>query len=195
MARLVCQIVFERLERQLGPDGLRLCAPGWQRLEARTLKSGARRERVVHPDRAEAAERARAFLAGARTPEEIVGRTLQALVAASYADQAAVPVAERGFGSGASTFGGGEIARITARLARDLLPERLARLARERAGPTAYREPAPPDEGEGARGSAPESPRDADEHAQRHDPAPTPEAAEKPSAGAGDRDGDDALAA
>jgi len=46
MARLVCLILAERLERQLGPDGLRLCAPGWQETETRTLKSGQVRERT-----------------------------------------------------------------------------------------------------------------------------------------------------
>jgi hypothetical protein len=115
-------------------QGLRLTRERLQRSETRTLKSGETRERVTYVERDEAEEALAEWIGRARGPEQIIGRAVQALVAAFHADQRALSRAERRPAEVPGAWGGGLAAPlpgVIAALARPVLPERLAAQLRE----------------------------------------------------------------
>jgi hypothetical protein len=144
-ARLLALLVVDRVGADLAARGLRYVREDWQTVERRTLRSGESRERVTFLDRPDCEARLTAWLDAARTPEEVLGRVLQAVLAAAFADETAVARSQRVGGGLPGEHGprGGEMVELALRLARDLLPPaRLARLrprggggpARARAG-------------------------------------------------------------
>jgi len=120
-------------------QGLRLTHERLQRTETTTTKAGATRERVRYPERHEAEAALTEWIEAARSPAQVLGRTVQALLAAFYADQEALPQSERRAGDIPGRYGGGIAAPLPVvmdSLARDILPERLAtRLKESVAGP------------------------------------------------------------
>ncbi|MGE0026372.1 MAG: ParB/RepB/Spo0J family partition protein [Thermoleophilia bacterium] len=116
-------------------QGLRLTHERLQRTETTTTKAGATRERVRYPERHEAEAALTEWIEAARTPAQLLGRTVQALLTAFYADQEALPQSERRAADIPGHYGGGIAAtlpEVMDRLARDVLPERLASRVRER---------------------------------------------------------------
>lgn len=114
-------------------QGVRLTQERLQRVETRTLKSGETREKLRYAEPREAEEALSEWIAAARTSEQLIGRAVQALVAAWCADQAALPRSERRPASVPGAWGGGFVAGLpasVAALARPVLPERLAARAR-----------------------------------------------------------------
>ena len=91
---------------------------------------------MTYPTPAEAEERLWAWLERARTPQEVLGRVVQALVAAGCADESCRPQSQRVRYSLPGTYGGGaaaEIGELVDHLAEPYLPPRLAEQARSRA--------------------------------------------------------------
>jgi ParB/RepB/Spo0J family partition protein len=134
MARAVVLVALHH-HAQDAAQGLRLTHERLQRTETTTTKAGATRERVRYPERHEAEEALVEWIEGARTPAQLVGRAVQALLGAFYADQAALPQSERRPSVVPGRYGGGIAAGLSAlmdALARDVLPERLAAQVRER---------------------------------------------------------------
>jgi ParB/RepB/Spo0J family partition protein len=116
-------------------QGLRLTQERLQRTETRTLKSGQTRERLTYAEPHEAEEALAEWIGRARTPEQVIGRAVQALLAAWYADQSALPQSERRPATVPGAWGAGLAAALPATiagLARPVLPERLAARVRER---------------------------------------------------------------
>lgn len=79
----------------LAMRGARYGFPGWT-IETEK-KNGS--VKVEYPTRSECADKAREFLAGAKTPADIAGRLLCLIAMARYADEAAVPMSKRSFAS------------------------------------------------------------------------------------------------
>ncbi|MGE0027249.1 MAG: ParB/RepB/Spo0J family partition protein [Thermoleophilia bacterium] len=115
-------------------QALRLTHERLQRTETTTTKAGATRERVRYPDRHEADAALAEWIEGARTPAQLVGRAVQALVGAFYVDEEALPQSERRPATMPGRYGGGIAAGLPTvmdALAREVLPERLAARLRE----------------------------------------------------------------
>jgi ParB/RepB/Spo0J family partition protein len=128
MARALVLVALHH-HAQDAAQGLRLTHERLQRTETTTTKAGATRERVRYPERHEAEAALVEWIEGARTPAQLVGRAVQALVGAFYADQAALPQSERRPADVPGRYGGGIAAALPAvmdALAGDVLPERLA---------------------------------------------------------------------
>jgi len=133
MARAVVLVVLHH-HAQDAAQGLRLTHERLQRTETTTTKAGASRERVHYPERHDAEAALAEWIEGARTPAQLVGRALQALIGAFYADQGALPQSERRPADVPGRYGGGIAAGLPAAmdaLAREVLPERLAARLRE----------------------------------------------------------------
>ena len=133
-ARLLALLVLDA-NKELAGRGLRYCLEDWQQVERRELKNGSFREKVTYLERWEAQEKLEGWIARPRTPEEILGRLLQALIAAGCADQEAVAQASRVYHELPGTYGSGpsrEIPAIVEKLAKKVLPPRLAEQARRR---------------------------------------------------------------
>ena len=135
MARAVVLTALHH-HAQDAAQGLRLTQERLQRTETRTSKTGAMRERISYVERQEAEDALREWIEAARTPEQVIGRAVQALIAAFNADQVALPRSERRPTDVPGRWGGGVAAGlpdVIESLARDVLPKRLAASARERA--------------------------------------------------------------
>lgn len=135
LARLVGLIVLEEHAIGLAARGLRYVREDWQEVESRELKSGEKREKVVYLEPTEAEARLYEWFEAARTPEQMLGRIVQALVAAQCADDAAVAMSHRSHYELPGTYGGGaarEIPALVEGLAEEHLPVRLAEQLRER---------------------------------------------------------------
>ena len=135
-ARLLALLVFESDAGRLAAGGLALCRDDWQEVEVRELKSGEERTKVTYPSPTEAEGRLWSWLERARTPQEVLGRVVQALVAAGCADESCRPQSQRIHYSLPGTYGGGAAAAIgelVDLLAKPYLPPRLAEQARSRA--------------------------------------------------------------
>jgi hypothetical protein len=133
MARAVVLVALHH-HAQDAAQGLRLTHERLQRTETTTTKAGATRERVHYPERHEAEAALIEWIEAARTPAQPVGRAVQALVGAFYADQEALPQSERRPADVPGRYGGGIAAGLPAimdALAREVLPERLAARLRE----------------------------------------------------------------
>ncbi|WP_217922708.1 ParB/RepB/Spo0J family partition protein [Miltoncostaea oceani] len=120
--------------------GLVLCHERLQTTETRTTKAGAMSEKVSYAEPDEAERALSEWIEGARTPEQVIGRALQALALGWFADQAALPRSERRPGVVPGRWGGGIAAglpALAAALARPVLPERIAAQLRESHDPEA----------------------------------------------------------
>ncbi|MGE3137913.1 MAG: ParB/RepB/Spo0J family partition protein [Thermoleophilia bacterium] len=119
--------------------GLALCHERLHKVETRTTKAGVTRQKVSYADPAEAERALTEWIEGARSPEQVLGRALQALALAWFADQAALPRSDRRPASAPGRYGGGIAAGLDALvtdLVRPVLPERIA---------AGLREPSPPE--------------------------------------------------
>ncbi len=135
LARLLGLIVLDEHAIGLAARGLRYVREDWQEVEARELKSGERREKVLYLEPTQAEERLYEWFEAARTPEQMLGRIVQALVAAHCADDAAVAMSNRSHYELPGLYGGGAtraIPELVERLAESHLPVRLAEQLRER---------------------------------------------------------------
>jgi hypothetical protein len=115
--------------------GLALCHERLQSTETRTTKAGAVREKVSYPDPHDAERALIEWIEAARSPEQVIGRAVQALALAWFADQAALPRSERRPADVPGRWGGGVAAALpplVTGLVRPVLPERMA--ARLRSG-------------------------------------------------------------
>jgi ParB/RepB/Spo0J family partition protein len=127
-ARLIGHVIGRYLE-QAGPDGMRLTA--WHSVEAKSLKSGEVRTRTSYPSRSEAKDRLREWLCAPTDANEVLGRTLQALLALAFSDQEAIVRSERGHDAGFSPFPKAARTELAA-LSEGHLPDRLREIAHER---------------------------------------------------------------
>ncbi|WP_217914736.1 ParB/RepB/Spo0J family partition protein [Miltoncostaea marina] len=133
MAKAVVLVALHH-QAQDAAQALRLTHERLQRTETVTTKAGATRERVRYPERHEAEAALVEWIEGARTPAQLIGRAVQALVGAFYADQEALPQSERRPAAMPGRYGGGIAAGLPTvmdGLAREVLPERLAAGLRE----------------------------------------------------------------
>ena len=120
--------------------GLTLCHERLQTTETRTTKAGATREKITYAEPDEAERALTQWIEGARTPEQVIGRALQAFTLGWFADQAALPRTERRPAIVSGRWGGGIAAglpALVADLARPVLPERIAAQLRESHDPEA----------------------------------------------------------
>jgi len=135
LARLLGLIVLDEHAIGLAARGLRYVREDWQEVETRELKSGERREKVLYLEPTQAEERLYEWFEAARTPEQMLGRIVQALVAAHCADDAAVAMSNRSHYELPGVYGGGPpraIPELVEDLAAAHLPVRLAEQLRER---------------------------------------------------------------
>ncbi|MGE3795248.1 MAG: ParB/RepB/Spo0J family partition protein [Dehalococcoidia bacterium] len=115
--------------------GLALCHERLQSTETRTTKAGAVREKVSYPDAHDAERALVEWIEAARSPEQVIGRAVQALALAWFADQTVVPRSERRPTHMPGRWGDGLAAALpplVTGLVRSVLPERMA--ARLRSG-------------------------------------------------------------
>jgi ParB/RepB/Spo0J family partition protein len=128
VAKLLALLILDAHPDKLAGRGLRYTREDWQIVETKEVR-GKTVEKPRYPEGWEAAEQLYAQIERARTPEQIVGRLLQALIAARAADQNAVAGSSHvywnlpdGYGDTPST----EIPVILDRLAKPVLPRHLA---------------------------------------------------------------------
>jgi ParB/RepB/Spo0J family partition protein len=128
MARAVALTALHNHQAEAA-RGLALCHERLQATETRTTKAGAVRERVTYPDVHEAEQALVEWIEAARTAEQVIGRAIQALALAWFADQAALPRSERRPAELPGRWGGGVAAALpplVTGLVRPVLPERMA---------------------------------------------------------------------
>lgn len=128
VAKLLALLVLDGHADKLAGRGLRLAREEWQIVEAKEVR-GKTVEKPRYPEAWEAAEQLYASIERARNPEQVVGRLLQALIAAYAADQEAVAMSQRTFWEPPGRYGDGpssEIPTLLARFAKPVLPRNLA---------------------------------------------------------------------
>lgn len=133
MARAVALAALHHHQAEAA-RGLALCHERLHNVETRTTKAGASRQKVSYATPEEAERALTEWIEGARTPEQVLGRTLQALTLAWFADQAALPRSERRPATVPGRYGGGIAAGLdglVADLVRPVPPERIAAGLRE----------------------------------------------------------------
>ncbi|MGD9696175.1 MAG: ParB/RepB/Spo0J family partition protein [Thermoleophilia bacterium] len=114
--------------------GLALCHERLHHVETRTTKAGVTRQKVSYATPEEAERALIEWIEAARTPEQLIGRTLQGLALAWFADQAALPRSDRRPAVVPGRYGGGIAAGLDALvtdLVRPVLPERIGASLRE----------------------------------------------------------------
>jgi hypothetical protein len=114
--------------------GLTLCHERLHKVETRTTKAGATRQKVSYATPEEAERALMEWIEAARSPEQVIGRALQVLALAWFADQAALPRSDRRPAIVPGRCGGGIAAGLDALvtdLVRPVLPERIAAGLRE----------------------------------------------------------------
>ena len=128
LARLLALLVLDREPEKLAGRGLRYAREDWQVTET-VERRGSQVEKRRYPEGFEAAEQLYAWIGRARSAEQILGRLLQALIAAHAADQDALAQSSRvywqlpgGYGEGPSS----DIPGLLDRFAKPVLPRRLA---------------------------------------------------------------------
>ena len=121
-------LILDREPEKLAGRGLRYAREDWQITET-VERRGKQVEKARYPEGWEAAEQLYAWIGRARTAEQIIGRLLQALIAAHAADQDAVANSSRlywqlpgGHGDDPSS----EIPALLDRIAKPVLPRQLA---------------------------------------------------------------------
>ncbi len=128
LAKLLALLILDRDADKLAGRGLRYVREDWQVVE--TVESrGKQVEKRRYPEGFEAAEQLYAQIERARNPEQVIGRLLQALLAAHAADEDALPQSKRTYWETPGRYGDGpssEIPAILERLAKPVLPRQLA---------------------------------------------------------------------
>jgi ParB family transcriptional regulator, chromosome partitioning protein len=128
VAKLLALLLLDAQAERLAGRGLRYVREDWQLIEAKEV-SGKSVEKPRYPRGDEAAEQLYAWIERARTPEQVVGRLLQALIAAHAADEQAVAASSRVHWQLPGAYDDGpssEIPTLLDRLAKSVLPRRLA---------------------------------------------------------------------
>ena len=128
VAKLLALLVLDGQAVKLAGRGLRYVREDWQVVETKEVR-GKSIDKPRYPHGDEAAEQLYAAIERARTPEQVVGRLLQALIAAHAADQEAVAKSAQVFWSLPREYAYGpssEIPVLLDRLAKPVLPRRLA---------------------------------------------------------------------
>ncbi len=128
LARLLALLILDGQAEKLAGRGVRYTREDWQIVEESEVR-GKPVSKARYPHGSEAAAQLYASIARARTPEQIIGRLLQALLAAHTADDTAVAISTRipwnapgQYDDGPS----GEIPAMLDRLAKPVLPQQLA---------------------------------------------------------------------
>ena len=128
VAKLLALLILDGQADKLAGRGLRYTREDWQVVEPKEVR-GRTVEKARYPHAEEAAAQLYASIDRARTPEQVVGRLLQALIAAHAADPRAVPVSARVYWQLPGQYDDGpgrEIPATIARLAKPVLPRQLA---------------------------------------------------------------------
>jgi len=130
LARLLALLILDRDADKLAGRGLRYVREDWQISET-IERRGTPVENARYPESREAATQLYAWISRARTPEQILGRLLQTLIAAHTADQNAVADSSRVYwqlpdGSGYPDSPSSEIPVLLDRLANPVRPRPLA---------------------------------------------------------------------
>jgi ParB/RepB/Spo0J family partition protein len=127
VAKLLALLVLDGAAEKIAGRGLRYVREDWQVVEPKEVRGKTiEKARYPHPD--EAATQLYAWIDRARNAEQVVGRLLQALIAAHAADQEAVAaVSSRVHWSAPGQYDDGPSSDIPAmldRLAKSVLPRR-----------------------------------------------------------------------
>lgn len=133
VAKLLALLILDRDADKLAGRGLRYVREDWQVVEPKEVR-GKTVEQSRYPEASEAADALYAAIERARTPEQVIGRLLQALIAAHASDEDALPMSKRVFYDLPGRYGDGpsvEIATILDRLAKPVLPRHHAAKARQ----------------------------------------------------------------
>jgi ParB/RepB/Spo0J family partition protein len=133
IAKLLALLILDSHAEKLAGRGLRYAREDWQIVEQKEVR-GKTVDKARYPEGWEAAEQLYASIERARNPEQVVGRLLQALIAAHAADQDAVAGSRRVYWDIPGRYGhgpSGEIPAIIERLAKPVLPRHLAALQNE----------------------------------------------------------------
>jgi transcriptional regulator with XRE-family HTH domain len=133
MARAVALTALHHHQAEAA-RGLALCHERLHHVETRTTTAGVSRQKVTYATPEEAERALTEWIDGARTPEQVLGRALQALALAWFADQAALPRSDRRPATLPGRYGGGIAAGLDALitdLVRPVLPERILAGLRE----------------------------------------------------------------
>ncbi len=128
VAKLLALLILDRDADRLAGRGLRYVREDWQVVEP-YVSRGKTVDKARYPEAHEAAEQLYAQIERARSPEQVIGRLLQALLAAHAADEDALPQSRRVFYDLPGRYGDGpsvEIPAILDRLAKPVLPRHLA---------------------------------------------------------------------
>ena len=133
VAKLLALLILDRDADKLAGRGLRYVREDWQIVEP-FVSRGTTVEKARYPEASEAADALYAAIERARTPEQVIGRLLQALIAAHAADEDALPQSRRVFYDLPGRYDDGpsvEIQTILDRLAKPVLARHLAAKARQ----------------------------------------------------------------
>jgi ParB family transcriptional regulator, chromosome partitioning protein len=128
VAKLLALLILDRDADKLAGRGLRYVREDWQVVEP-FVSRGKTVDKARYPEAHEAAQQLYAQIERARSPEQVIGRLLQALLAAHAADEDALPQSRRVFYEVPGRYGDGpsvEIPAILDRLAKPVLPRHLA---------------------------------------------------------------------
>jgi ParB/RepB/Spo0J family partition protein len=128
VARLLALLILDRDTDKLAGRGLRYAREDWQVTET-VERRGKQVEKTRYPEGWETAEQLYAWIGRARSAEQILGRLLQALIAARHADQDAVATNSRVFWELPGEYGDGpssEIPELLDKLAKLVLPRHRA---------------------------------------------------------------------
>jgi ParB/RepB/Spo0J family partition protein len=128
VAKLLALLILDGQAEKLAGRGLRYTREDWQVVEPKEVR-GKTLDRARYPRPNEAAAQLYASIERARTPEQVVGRLLQALIAAHAADEDALPMSKRVFFDLRGRYDNGpgsEIQTTIERLAKPVLPRQLA---------------------------------------------------------------------
>jgi ParB/RepB/Spo0J family partition protein len=139
VAKLLALLILDGQADKLAGRGLRYVREDWQALEPKEVR-GKTIEKARYPRGDEVAAQLYASIERARTPEQVVGRLLQALIAAHTADQQAVAASSRIYWQSPGQYDDGpssEIPSTLDRLAKSVLPRHLAVNGEAETGETA----------------------------------------------------------
>jgi hypothetical protein len=129
LARLLALLILDGQADKLAGRGLRYVREDWQVVEPKEVR-GKMVDKLRYPHGDEVAAQLYASIERARTPEQVIGRLLQALLAAHAADQNAVAASSRIHwhvpGQYDDDGPSSEIPTLLDRLAKPVLPRHLA---------------------------------------------------------------------
>ena len=128
VAKLLALLILDRDPDKLAGRGLRYTREDWQIVEPTEVR-GKTVDKQRYPEGWECAEQLYAQIERARTPEQVIGRLLQALIAAHAADDEALPQSKRVYHELPGRYGDGpssDVQTILDRLAKPVLPRHLA---------------------------------------------------------------------